>query len=209
MQKQERGYLITCEGIDGSGKTTLARKIHEHYQDLYKNVTLTREPGATELGSQIRSMVQSSSYDMSDATEFLLFAADRAQHIHQVIAPLLKEKHIIISDRMADSSLAYQGYGRGFDKNFIQYVNRFIMQSYMPDITLYVRVDYDTAQKRIQKRNDVKTKFDSQHTSFFEKVIQGFDDIARQPHVITIDGTQDQDAVYKDALQALSTHLSI
>src|SRR3972149_5899470 len=123
--------LITLEGIDGSGKSTLAKKM----ADTLHNVVLTKEPGGSALGKKLREILQMQPVPITPIAEFLLFAADRAQHFDEVVIPALEQNKIVISDRMADSSLVYQGYGRGINMENIKLVNKWVMQDITPDIT--------------------------------------------------------------------------
>lgn len=173
----QTGKLITFEGIDGSGKSTLSKAVYEKLLNQGFSVLLTKEPGATEFGKTLRKMLQESEVKIDPKAEFLLFAADRAQHIEQVVLPALKAGKIVISDRMADSSLAYQGYGRNLDKEIINKVNSWAMQGLKPDLTIYIKIDYETAIGRIKKRDEKLTNFEKEKTEFFQRVIQGFDEI--------------------------------
>jgi dTMP kinase len=171
----KRGFLIAIEGIDGSGKSTLARHLYDALQNKYTYVKLTKEPGDTEVGKKIREIVQTQTTPLDPKTEFLLFAADRAEHFSKMIEPLLKENCIIISDRLADSSLAYQGYGRDLDKNMIKLINQWAMGSRQPDLTIFVKVPVEIALKRIQKRNEAVSVFEK--GPFLQAVANGFETI--------------------------------
>lgn len=193
----EYGTLITFEGIDGSGKSSAAKVL---YDDLKKEaqVLLTREPGATDLGAHLREVLQKRKISVCDKAEYLLFAADRAQHMQQVVAPALKAGKIVISDRMADSSYAYQGYGRGIDPEMIKRVNAWAMMNREPDITIYLVIDYDRACKRLQKRDEPATVFEQERKAFFERVAQGFEDAFKErSSVIRVDASMAQGEVYK------------
>lgn len=135
-------------------------------------------------------------------SEFLLFAADRAQHFDKLIIPALKEKKIIISDRMADSSLAYQGFGRSLDINMIQQINSWAMQNIKPNLTIYVKIDVNTAMDRINKRKEPLTDFEK--ASFIEKVRKGFDEIFKnRDHVLILDGNKSQEELLQDIINYL------
>lgn len=170
-----RGVLIAIEGIDGSGKSTLARHLYDALQEKYAHVQLTKEPGDTEVGKKIREIVQTQTIPLDPLAEFLLFAADRTEHFSQMIIPHLKENYIIISDRLADSSLAYQGYGRGLDKDMIKSINARAMHNRQPDLTIFVKIPVETALERIQKRNEAVSAFEKK--SFLKKVAAGFEEI--------------------------------
>jgi len=174
-EKMKRGALIAIEGIDGSGKSTLAQHLYTALKEkyLYSNVLLTKEPGDTEAGKKIREIVvQAQEKPLNPVAEFLLFAADRAEHFDKVIKPALNTNSIIISDRLADSSLAYQGYGKGIDKDNIRKINRWAMQDITPDLTIFVNVPVEIAIERIQKRNEAFSVFEK--APFLKDVERGF-----------------------------------
>lgn len=201
------GFLLTIEGIDGSGKSSVARALFEELSKKHYPVLLTKEPGATALGKQLRAVLQERPFAVCSEAEFLLFAADRAQHMCEVVEPALAQGIIVISDRMADSSRAYQGFGRGLDEQFISQVNIWAMKRSTPDLTFYIKVDYPTALERLHKRNEQITSFEKEKAAFFERVIQGFETIFKErKNVIILDGTQPLQEVIE---QALSHVLSI
>lgn len=195
------GMLITIEGIDGCGKSSAARALADTVSK-HHSVLLTKEPGATQLGKQVRQFLQTRTCDVSPAAEFLLFAADRAQHMHEIVLPALQEGKIVISDRMADSSRAYQGFGRGLDDTWIQNINRWAMKNISPNLTFYLKIDYQTAMSRLKKRNEQATVFEQERVHFFERVIEGFETIFKErDSVITVDATQDQMKVHQIMLE--------
>lgn len=177
------------EGIDGSGKTTVAARTAALLQEDGCNVLLTREPGGTQDGNIIRSQVTSGSLrDVPDA-EFLLFAADRALHVERVVVPALKQGIIVICDRMGDSSYAYQGFGRGVNLEMITAINRWVMRSLEPSLTVYLMIDYATAQSRIStRRNHEATAYDHERTAFFRNVARGYEALyADKPSILRLD----------------------
>jgi dTMP kinase len=201
MQRLTRGILIPIEGIDGSGKSTLAHSLFTKLKNQFP-VHLTKEPGGSELGKQLRTILQTQTMPVSAQAEYLLFAADRAQHFDEVIIPNLEQNKIILSDRMCDSSLVYQGYGRGLDLNIIKTINNWVMKNIKPDVTIYVRVPLEIAIQRIHKRNKKLSAFE--HTSFLQKLIGGFDTIYKdRKDVILIDGNQKPGKVLQQTLDAL------
>lgn len=203
----QQGIVLTLEGIDGSGKTEAARALYAALSPHYK-VFLTRQPGATQAGASIRELVQHTETPLDPRTEFLLFAADRAQHIAQIIVPYLAQGYIIISDRMADSSVAYQGYGRGLDIPFIESVNAWAMQGVTPDLTLYLRIDYEIAAARIEKRAEKKTVLEQEQAAFFKRVCDGFDTMFREsPRACIIDASVSQDLVHKACIEQVRSFL--
>lgn len=187
------GYLISLEGIDGSGKSTLAKNLASTLS--LKNITslLTKEPGGTELGKSLRHILQKQETPVCDQAEYLLFAADRAQHFQHLIIPALKMGTVIIADRLADSSLAYQGYGRGLDKVMIRQVNQWAMQDVVPNLTIYLRIDPATALDRVWQRNEQLTAFEQEKYEFWQRVVKGYEEIfAARDNVIILDGSMSQ-----------------
>ncbi len=198
---RKKGTLITIEGIDGSGKSSAARALKDSLSQHY-DVLLTKEPGATELGKHLRTLLQQRTFDVCPRAEFLLFAADRAQHIEEVVVPALKAGKIVISDRMADSSRAYQGFGRGLNDEWIRRINDWAMQGITPDLTFYLKTDYATAIARLKKRNEQVTVFEQERGAFFERVIEGFETIFKErSSVITIDAAEPEEKVHRAMIE--------
>src|SRR5260221_10572571 len=148
MPHLRKGILIAIEGIDGSGKSTLAHNVSIALSEQGFDTTLTKEPGASELGKEIRKLIQTQIIPLTPKAEYLLFAADRAQHFAELIIPSLEQKKLIISDRMSDSSLTYQGFGNGLDLEMIKTINNWTMSAIIPDITIFVRVPVELALDR-------------------------------------------------------------
>jgi dTMP kinase len=204
MKQKERGLLIALEGIDGVGKTTLARHLAQKLEQLTLPVILTKEPGATPLGAQLRTTLAERSFPLDSVAEFLLFSADRAQHIKDVVKPALERGITVISDRMSDSSRAYQGFGRGLDMVMIEQVTKWVMQDIKPDITLYIALDPSVAWERIQARGHKVTAFEQEQRLFFEKVIAGFETIfAHRDDVLYLDGQLSPEELSTQAFQTL------
>lgn len=206
MLRINRGILISVEGIDGSGKTTVAHTLASHFKQLSLPTLLTREPGATSLGKQLRTLVQEKIYPLCSKAEFLIFAADRAQHFHELVLPALASNTLVISDRMADSSLAYQGFGRGLDLEMLNRINSFVMNNRTPDITLYVRVPVDIAFNRILARNEKLSSFEQEKKDFMHAVAQGFDTISQnRENCYIVDGQQSSEQVSLQAIKLVES----
>ncbi len=199
--KIKSGFLITLEGIDGAGKSSVAKAIRDFFISKNQEVVLTREPGATKLGSFLRKILHERDFEICDKSEFLLFASDRAQHMASLVKPALDVGKIVISDRMADSSLAYQGYARGLDKEKIKFINSWAMDQMVPDVTIYLKIDHKTAMSRLSSRESY-TSFEKEKAMFFDKVIYGFEEIFNQRNnVIFIDASLDFSSVVKSAIE--------
>jgi dTMP kinase len=207
MQTLKRGILIALEGIDGSGKTLLAKNLFNELTSQHYCALLTKEPGGTPLGIALRKILQEKTVLVDAKAEFLLFAADRAQHFNEIILPALKQKKIILSDRMADSSLVYQGYGRGLDKEMIKTVNHWAMNNTEPDLVLYVKIDPQTARERLIKRGKLSA-FDQEPLDFFNKLVHGFETTFNtRKNVITLDGRQTPENLVLIALESILSWL--
>lgn len=213
MTKLIRGVLVAVEGIDGSGKSTLARTLTEKLQEQL-SVVLTKEPGGTAFGQHLRTIVQERTFILDPKAEYLLFAADRAQHMTELIKPALAQNKIVISDRMGDSSLVYQGYGRGLNLAMITTINSWALQERLPDITVYVRIDLPSALARIQQRNETITVFEQERQDFFQRLIAGYETLYKDhtdvpnTHVLIIDGTQPQATVAQQAYDKVMAWLT-
>lgn len=208
MHKLTRGILISIEGIDGSGKSTLARLL-AHESSLMAPTLLTKEPGDSPLGQQIRALVQEKKVPICSKSEYLLFAADRAQHFEQVVIPALNNNMLVISDRMADSSLAYQGFGRGLDRDMIQTINHWAMNDIAPDITIYVHISPEIAFERIIKRQEKLTAFEQEKKDFMQRVVHGFETIFKsRDNVWYVSGNQSPEAVLRESLELLTNWLA-
>ena len=202
MHQLKHGILIALEGIDGSGKTLLATTLYEILKKSF-DVLLTKEPGGSQLGKYLRTILQEKNIPIDAKAEYLLFVADRAQHFKEVIIPALDKHQLIISDRMCDSSVVYQGYGRGLDIARIKTINTWAMNGIEPGLTLYVRIDAQTARNRLGTRNKLSA-FDQEPLAFFEKLITGFEDLYKnRTNVIILDGMLSSEMLLNQAKEKL------
>jgi len=176
--------FITFEGIDGSGKSTQIQLLKEMLEKRNHVVTTLREPGGNILSEQIRQLLLDSKEQVDPRCELLLFTAARAQLVSSVIRPALEAGNIVICDRYIDSSVAYQGYGRGLSIKSIESINDFATAGLIPDITFVFDLSVDDAAKRAGFRsNDNKTKPDRMERSgdaFFERTKEGYLEIAKK-----------------------------
>jgi len=176
--------FITFEGIDGSGKSTQIQLLKEMLEKRNHVVTILREPGGNILSEQIRQLLLDSKEQVDPRCELLLFTAARAQLVGSVIRPALEAGNIVICDRFIDSSVAYQGYGRGLSIESIESINDFATAGLIPDITFIFDLSVDDAAKRAGFRsNDNQTKPDRMERSgdaFFERTKQGYLEIAKK-----------------------------
>lgn len=202
MPQLNRGILIAIEGIDGSGKSTLAKKISSSLEQQGFNTILTKEPGDTKLGMQIRELVCTQNVAISPKAQYLLFAADRAQHFDELIIPRLQQNKIIISDRLSDSSLAYQCYGNGLDIEMVKEINAWSMQNIVPDLTIFVQISVDSALERCSGRGALSVY---EKKDFLHRVADGFEDIYKnRKDVIVVNGAESSENLNQQVCKAIT-----
>ncbi|MBR6127545.1 dTMP kinase [bacterium] len=172
-----KGLFITFEGADGCGKTTQIKLLNSYLLNKGFETLITREPGAIGLGEKFREILLNYEGDVSPTCESFLFLADRAQHVDCIIKPALKDGKIILCDRHTDSTVAYQGYGRGLDLGRINYLNEIATAGLRPDLTIILDVDIETSMKRVGSERD---RMESAGTDFFNRVRNGYLQIAKQ-----------------------------
>lgn len=176
------GLFITFEGIDGCGKSTQRDLLAEELKRRGLDVLVTREPGGTAIGEDIRKiLVSDASVHIAPTTELLLYVAARAQHVAELIRPALEAGRIVVSDRYTDSTVAFQGYGRGLDLEMIATLNKFATGDLRPDITIVFDLAPATARGRLGSRpiGGLLGAFDEQHSDFHERMRQGYLKMAR------------------------------
>lgn len=172
--------FITFEGPDGSGKSTQCSLLSEHLQSLGQSVLLTREPGGAEISLQVRQILMNmKNKSMFPATEFLLFSAARAQLVREKIKPHLAAGGVVICDRYADSSLAYQGYGHGIPLDAIRAVAAFATDNLKPDLTLLLDIDSECGLRRRQTNGAEWNRLDDYTLAFHQRVRQGYFEMAK------------------------------
>ena len=180
--------FITFEGIDKCGKTTQAELLSKRLDESGHNVVLTLEPGGTELGQEIRELVLGDKYPVADSTELLLFAADRAQHVEEVIKPELLAGKVVISDRFTDSTTAYQGYGRGMDFTHLHRALEVATGGLRPALTFWVDIDLKTSRERKLLENP--DRLETGGEVFYENVRMGYQNLceAEPDRIVRLDG---------------------
>lgn len=167
----KKGFFITLEGIDGSGKTTFLQTISDIVAKSGKNFVLTREPGGTKVGEKIRKvLLDINNKEICDETELLLMFAARAQHIEQIIKPALAEDKVVVCDRFIDSSYAYQVGGRGVDVALVKLLDNWILGDLKPNLTFIFDVDVELGLKRTSNLNETIDRFEQAQKDFFERV---------------------------------------
>jgi dTMP kinase len=173
------GFFITFEGLDGSGKSTQARLLYEELKKRRIPVLLTREPGGTRIGEQIRQTLHSiANVEMIPTTEILLYSASRAQLVGEFILPRLDEGYVVLCDRYVDSTFAYQGYGHGLDLDVLQHISKFATSCLQPDLTLYLDLDVALGLARKHNAYQAETgelnRMDQQTVDFYKRVRHGY-----------------------------------
>jgi dTMP kinase len=201
-----RGLLITIEGLDGAGKSTLAAKLSEELARRQVAVESLREPGGVPVSERIRELVQDPALDVCPRTEALLYAAARAQLLEQRLRPALAQGKLVLLDRFLDSSLAYQGAGRGLGVEQVREINLFATGGLIPDRTLLLSVSPEAGRKRQHGRGAEADRLEREDGAFFAKVAAAYEQLSRQEpeRIRTIDAERPPAAVLADALAALS-----
>lgn len=210
--------FVTFEGPEGAGKSTALRTIAQRLMDANRQVVTTREPGGGPLGKRIRQMLLEEGA-VSPETEVLLFLADRANHVETIIRPALAKGKVVLCDRHADSTIVYQGYGRGLDLGFLKQGNAFATKSLVPDLTLLFDLDPEVGLSRLNLKQEPSTpssearadvnRLDREPLEFHKKVRAGFLELAKQEpqrfHVL--DATKAPSELADDAFDAIFSRL--
>ena len=183
--KDKKGIFITFEGPECAGKTTQIRLLKEYFAACGRETIVTREPGGTEVGEELRQIVKHhvSDIPVTDEAEVLLFAASRAQHVSVLIKPALARGAVVICDRFMDSTTAYQGYARGLDMEFIHKLNQFAVNGCIPDMTILLDLSAEESIERSLKREEtlfVEDRIESEKIDFHRRVRAGFLKIAAE-----------------------------
>lgn len=208
-----QGLFITIEGPDGSGKTTLVQGLSQRLAEHLKvPLTVTREPGGSDLAEKIREVIiDPKNKEMDDRTEALLFAASRRQHIIETINPALQQGEVVLCDRFVDSSIAYQGAGREIGVKEIATLNQFATENLTPDITLYLDVDAQVGLNRIgsEESKREKDRLELEKIDFHNRVRDAYQVLLKNnpDRMHLIDATQDVDKVLEDSWEMLKVKL--
>jgi dTMP kinase len=195
----KKGLLITFEGPDGSGKTTQVQRLAQHVRTLGYPIVQTREPGGTAISEKIREVILDvSTPEMDDVTEALLYAAARAQHVSQVIRPALLRGDIVVCDRFVDSSIAYQGFGRGLGAG-VASINAFAVQGVKPDLTFFLDIEPAAGLKRISRSGGLD-RLEKETLAFHKRVYEGYQELIAQnkERYRIVDAGLDADAVAEE-----------
>lgn len=207
-----RGVLITFEGGEGAGKSSVINRLAEHLSSEGYSVLKTREPGSTHLGEHLRQLLlESSTQDLSSIAELCLFLAARAQHLKDVILPALQHSKIVLCDRFNDSTIAYQGAARGLGMERVADLCHFICQGTSPDLTLYLDVDPVLGLKRASQQNlsdgrkESLDRIESETIDFHTTIREAFLSIqAKEPHRLRLlDASRSKEEVFMQAMECI------
>nr|WP_251126840.1 MULTISPECIES: dTMP kinase [unclassified Exiguobacterium] len=194
--------FITVEGPDGSGKSTQLQLLVESLTQKGYDIVVTREPGGTTVGNQIREVLLSPDHhEMTPRVEMMLYAASRAQNVEQVIRPALERGAIVLCDRFIDASIAYQGYGLQYDLDQIQSLNEWATNGLTPDLTFLFDLSPERASARMKDRGQLD-RIESRDQAFHERVYEGFQTLLKQypERIIRIDGDQPIECIQDEVL---------
>ncbi len=206
-----RGVFISFEGSEGCGKSTQIQRLAERLRERGQRVLLTREPGGTEIGEQLRHLLQFSKagHAMTPETELLLFTASRAQLVREVITPALDEGVAVLADRFLDSTTVYQGVARRLDPAQVAAINRFAIGPVLPDLTFVLDLPHETALRRLLQRSGAPDRMESQPASFYEAVRAGYLTLARENprRVRLLDGAEPIETIASKVWEQLAAVL--
>ncbi|MEO6588150.1 MAG: dTMP kinase [Pyrinomonadaceae bacterium] len=207
-----QGKFITFEGIDGSGKSTQLRMLASNLRVKGTNVLTTMEPGGTPLGRRLRGAFLETEENVAPIAELLLFAADRAQHVELLVKPSLEEGKIVISDRYADATFAYQGAGRGFSETLVNQIIKIATGGLKPDLTLFFDVAVEKALMRTHSRDaagEKKNRMDLETTDFYKRVREAYLRVAvkEKKRFRVIDGNKSVSEVHSQVLEVVNKFL--
>lgn len=202
------GLFITFEGPDGAGKSTQIENLRNYLDELGLDAVFTREPGGTDISEQIREMLlDPANKGMASRTEALLYAASRAELVDKVIAPALEQNKIVVCDRYIDSSVAYQGFGRGLGQLKVFSISQFATEDLMPNLTIMLMIDPEHGRARLDENN--LDRLESETLEFRNKVLEGFACVAEDNAYRTkiIDATLSKEEIWNEIKPAVDWKL--
>lgn len=202
----KKGLFITFEGADGCGKTTQLNLLAEYLKNRGREVILTREPGGKGLGEKVREILLNYDGEVSDRCESFLFLADRAQNIDIIVNPAVNDGKIVLCDRHIDSTVAYQGFGRGLDIERIKMLNNIATNGRKPDLTIVFDIDVENSMKRVGNQKD---RMESAGIEFHNRVRNGYLQIAKEEpeRIKVVDASQSVEDVFEDVKKIIHKYL--
>jgi len=208
-----RGKLIVFEGVEGCGKSTQIHLCQQWLEKLGLSVVLTREPGGTALGTHLRQLLLEKSADqpIANLTELILYTADRAQHVAQELLPNLDQGKYILCDRYTDSTIAYQGYGRGFDLNLIKQLNQIATNGLISDVTIWLDVHVEEGLARKRGTGNELDRIEQETLDFHHRVQQGYATLAatHPSQIFRVDGSWTREIVQEEIQEILGRKLGL
>lgn len=204
----KKGFFITVEGIDGCGKTTQINKLKEYFESKGLDVLFTREPGGVSSAEKIREiLLDKQNTDISPIAEMLLFAASRAIHLEQRVLPALKQGKIVVCDRFIDSSICYQGYGRGLGISVVKKVNKVAIKGTMPDLTILLDIPASVGAERNRAHAYKKDRMEIEGVAFEEKVRAGYlkEAASNSDRFLVVDATKSIDEIFNNIIKGLKS----
>jgi dTMP kinase len=201
--------FITFEGLDNSGKSTQVQMLAEHLTREEQHVLVLREPGGTEIGEHIRTMLlDKNNTSMTEASELFLFSASRSQLVKEIIKPALEGGMVVVSDRYDDSTTAYQGYGRGISLEVISTINRYATDNLVPDLTFFLDIPIKEIEKRVLRAKKNKDRMESSGIDFYERVRNGYLELAKkEPRYHLLDGLLTIDDIHDTVWEQVSSRI--
>ena len=202
--------FIALEGVEGSGKSTLSKKLAQKIKnEIGKEVVLTREPGGTTIGKEIRKLLlERRDINLSSLAETFLFAADRAEHVQGIIEPALAKNNFVITDRYYYSTLAYQGYARGLDLDLLKKICKLAIAGVEPDLIFLLDLPVELGLKRAKSREENWTKFEEEELDFHKKVRSGFLELSKENNFTIIDASLSPEEILNKAWGSIQSHLN-
>ncbi len=202
-----KGFFITFEGTEGSGKTTVIEKVEKYYVEKGYQVIRTREPGGSKIAEDIRNVILDvNNTNMDSITEAMLYAASRRQHLVEKVIPYMEKGYIVLCDRFIDSSLAYQGHARNLGIDKVYQLNLIATNGLLPDATIYIDVRPEVGLARIKTNNREQNRLDLEKLSFHDKVYEGYHIVSEmfKDRFKVINGEQDRESVFNDTVEVLN-----
>ena len=200
--------FITFEGIDGSGKSTQAQRCYEALAARGIPVILTKNPGGTALGSELRNILLHTQSPITPKAELLLYIADRVQHLEEVVKPALAQGTVVLCDRYSDSTIAYQGYGRGLDIGWIEALHELAFENLQPHLTLLFEGPVETLLARAKGRSEAD-RLEREAVDFYQRIAHGFETLAAQSpqRIHTLDATLPLDVLHQQVVETVLAKL--
>ncbi|MEG1499527.1 MAG: dTMP kinase [Clostridia bacterium] len=201
----KKGFFITIEGCEGSGKTTQIKMLKEFFEKQKIDGVFTKEPGGTVFGEKLREILKHADFEICAIAELLLFESSRAEHMKEVVIPALNANKIVVCDRFVDSSIAYQGYGRGIDLAEIKQLNEIATFGVVPDLTIWLDICPKDAFER-KNGMDSGDRIEEEGLAFHDKIYAGFKKICEEnpKRVVRIDAKGSCEKVFKDIIKTIN-----